>query len=87
MNHPNEPFAMTQTRTVHRLFSAILTLAVLCAAPAVNAADVVFLCVGYNNADVEREGADHSYTTLPPLQEQLADESPAFLVEGDQGQL
>jgi beta-glucosidase-like glycosyl hydrolase len=44
------------------------------AVAAVNAADVVFLCVGYNNADVEREGADHDYTTLPPLQEQLADD-------------
>ena len=40
---------------------------------AVAAADVVILAVGYNNADVEREGADHNYTTLPPLQQQLAD--------------
>ena len=40
---------------------------------AVAAADIVVLAVGYNNADVEREGADHSYTTLPPLQQELAD--------------
>ena len=39
MNHPNESSAMTQTRTVPRLFSAMLTLALLCAAPLVNAAD------------------------------------------------
>jgi hypothetical protein len=26
------------------------------------------LAVGYNNKDVEREGADHTYTTLPPGQ-------------------
>jgi beta-glucosidase-like glycosyl hydrolase len=29
---------------------------------AVNSADAVILAVGYNNADVEREGADHDYT-------------------------
>ncbi len=39
MNHPNESSAMTQTRPVHRLLFAILTLAALCTAPAVNAAD------------------------------------------------
>jgi biopolymer transport protein ExbB len=39
MNHPNESSAMTQTRTVRRLFSAILSLAVLCAAPAALASD------------------------------------------------
>lgn len=41
---------------------------------AVNAADVVVLAVGYNNADVEHEGADHNFTTLPPLQAELADD-------------
>ena len=40
---------------------------------AVAMADVVILAVGYNNADVEREGADHLYTTLPALQQMLAD--------------
>jgi biopolymer transport protein ExbB len=39
MNHPNESSAMTQIRTVPRLFSAMLTLALLCAAPLVSAAD------------------------------------------------
>lgn len=40
---------------------------------AVNMSDVCLLLVGYNNADVEREGADHSYTTLPVGQLVLAD--------------
>jgi biopolymer transport protein ExbB len=39
MNHFNKPSAMTQTRTLQRLFSAILALVVLCAAPGVHAAD------------------------------------------------
>jgi len=34
-------------------------------------ANVIILAVGYNNKDVEREGADHSYTTLPGLQTNL----------------
>jgi biopolymer transport protein ExbB len=39
MNHFNKPSAMTQTRTLQRLFSAILALVVLCAAPGLHAAD------------------------------------------------
>ncbi len=39
MNHFNELRDMTQSRTMNLLFSAILTLVVLCASPAVNAAD------------------------------------------------
>ena len=44
------------------------TSGVAAALAAVGAADVVFLAVGYNNADVEREGADHNFTGLPPVQ-------------------
>ena len=33
----------------------------------------MILAVGYNNAGVEREGADHAFTTLPPCQLALAD--------------
>ena len=43
------------------------------AVAAAAAADVVILCVGYNNADIEREGSDHSFTTLPGLQANLTD--------------
>ena len=35
---------------------------------AVGAADLILLAVGYSNALVEREGADHNYTGLPGLQ-------------------
>jgi beta-D-xylosidase 4 len=40
---------------------------------AVNISDVCLLLVGYNNADIEREGADHNFTTLPAGQLILAD--------------
>ena len=43
------------------------------AVAAAAAADVVILAVGYNNADIEREGADHNFTTLPGLQANLTD--------------
>jgi len=49
--------------------SAQLKAAIAAAA----SADVVILCVGYNNADVEREGQDHAFTTLPGLQMNLSD--------------
>jgi hypothetical protein len=39
----------------------------------VQLADTILLLVGYNNKDVEREGSDHSYTTLPGLQTNLTD--------------
>ena len=39
---------------------------------AVAQADVVVIAVGYTNRDVEREGADHNYTVLPPVQAQFA---------------
>jgi beta-D-xylosidase 4 len=35
---------------------------------AVQLADVVVACVGFSNALVEHEGADHNYTTLPGIQ-------------------
>ena len=38
---------------------------------AVAAADVTLLALGYSNAAVEREGADHAYTGLPGLQPSL----------------
>lgn len=44
------------------------TSGVAAAMEIVAAADVVVLCVGYDNQNVEHEGADHNYTTLPPVQ-------------------
>lgn len=39
---------------------------------AVNSSNLCLLIVGYNNADIEREGADHNFTTLPDGQVVLA---------------
>jgi beta-xylosidase len=43
------------------------------AVAAAGRADVVVLLVGYNNKDIEREGQDHDFTTLPGLQNNLTD--------------
>ena len=43
------------------------------AVDAVQASKAVILALGYNNKDVEREGADHNFTTLPAGQLALAD--------------
>lgn len=45
-------------------------------------ADVIILTVGYNNKDVEREGSDHLYTTLPGLQTNLTN---AVVAAGTRG--
>jgi beta-D-xylosidase 4 len=44
------------------------TSGVAAAMAAVAIADVIILAVGYDNANVEHEGADHTFVTLPAIQ-------------------